>query len=78
MVGFYNAYQLSGDKAFEDAAFRLWELIEKQFVDRRYGEWYKIVRPDGTPDLSQPKAGPWECPYHNGRACLEMLARLPQ
>jgi mannobiose 2-epimerase len=76
MVGFYNAYQLSGDRRYERAALRLWELIDQCFVDRRYGEWFKIIRPDGTPDLSQPKAGPWECPYHNARACLEMLARL--
>jgi mannobiose 2-epimerase len=78
VVGFYNAYQTSGRRDFRDAALRLWELIEQRFVDRERGEWHKIVHPDGSPDLTQPKAGPWECPYHNGRACLEMLARLPE
>jgi cellobiose epimerase len=78
VVGFYNAGQLTGQQRFEHASLRLWELIEQFFVDRHYGEWFKIVRPDGTPDLSQPKTGPWECPYHNSRACLEMLARLPR
>jgi mannobiose 2-epimerase len=78
VVGFYNAYQLTGRKDFERAALRLWDGIEQRFVDRERGEWHKIVGPDGAPDLSQPKAGPWECPYHNARACLEMLARLPQ
>lgn len=78
VVGFYNAYQISGWQDFRDAALRLWDLIEQRFVDRERGEWHKIVRPDGSPDLTQPKAGPWECPYHNGRACLEMLARLPE
>jgi mannobiose 2-epimerase len=78
VVGFYNAYQISGRHDFRDAALRLWELIEQRFVDRERGEWHKIVHPDGSPDLTQPKAGPWECPYHNGRACLEMLARLPE
>jgi mannobiose 2-epimerase len=76
VVGFCNAYQLTGRREFEQAALRLWDLIEQCFVDRQYGEWHKIIRPDGAPDLTQPKAGPWECPYHNGRACLEMLARL--
>lgn len=78
MVGFYNAYQISGREDFRAAALRLWELIEQRFVDRERGEWHKVVRPDGSPDLAQPKAGPWECPYHNARACMEMLARLPE
>ena len=78
MVGFQSAYQLTGDRRFETAARRLWDLIERSFVDRQRGEWHKVVTPEGAPDLSHPKAGPWECPYHNARSCLEMLARLPE
>jgi mannobiose 2-epimerase len=78
VVGFYNAFQLTGRREFERASLRLWDLIERCFVDRQYGEWHKIIRPDGSPDLTQPKAGPWECPYHNGRACLGMLTRLTE
>ncbi len=76
MVGFWNAYQLSARREFEQASLRLWDLMEATFVDRTHGEWFKIIRPDGTPDLSQPKTGPWECPYHHSRAIMEMLRRL--
>ena len=76
LPGFYNAYQISGRPEFAEAAYRLWEYILAQFVDRERGEWFRIVHRDGTPDLSQLKIGPWECPYHNSRACMEMLARL--
>ncbi|MBL8092526.1 MAG: AGE family epimerase/isomerase, partial [Anaerolineales bacterium] len=76
VVGFTNAYQLSGDERFAAAAQRCWEIIEKQFIDRRHGEWFKIVRPDGTPVAEQVKTGPWECPYHNARMGYEMCARL--
>jgi mannobiose 2-epimerase len=76
LVGFYNAYQLSGRAEFAQAADRLWNLIETQFVDRTHGEWFKIVRRDATPDLDHLKVGPWECPYHHSRACFELLARL--
>jgi len=37
------------------------------------GEWYWGINPDGTPDLSRPRAGFWKCPYHNTRMCLEVM-----
>ena len=38
------------------------------------GEWYWGTFADGeTPDLANPKAGFWKCPYHNTRMCLEVL-----
>lgn len=77
LIGFYVGYELSGDERFFSAAGQVWEYIETKFVDRKYGEWYKILNQAGEPRLDQPKTGPWECPYHNGRACLEMLRRLP-
>jgi cellobiose epimerase len=76
LVGMYNAYQLSGRREFLHAASRLWEYISDHMIDREHGEWFRIVSRDGGPDHSQPKIGPWECPYHNSRACLEMLTRL--
>jgi cellobiose epimerase len=76
MVGFFNAYQISQRVEFAQEVDRLWQICESQFVDRQYGEWFKIVRRDGTPDLTQLKVGPWECPYHHSRACFEMLHRL--
>ncbi|RPI26814.1 MAG: N-acyl-D-glucosamine 2-epimerase [Chloroflexota bacterium] len=76
MVGFYNAYQISGDPAFARASMRCWEVIASQFVDRQYGEWYKVLDSQGIPYADHYKVGPWECPYHHSRACFEMLARL--
>lgn len=77
VVGFYNAYQISGRAEFSAAANRVWNYIEDHVVDRTNGEWFKVLRRDGTPDLDHVKTGPWECPYHNSRACFEMLSRLP-
>ncbi|MBK9713937.1 MAG: AGE family epimerase/isomerase [Kouleothrix sp.] len=76
MVGFYNAYQLSGRVQFARAAAGCWQYIEQKFVDRRHGEWFKILNRQGVPYADQHKVGPWECPYHHGRACIEMLRRL--
>lgn len=76
MVGFYNAHQLTGEEHFAEAAYRCWSYIQSHVVDRAHGEWFKRLHPDGTPDHTNYKAGPWEDPYHHGRACFEMLDRL--
>jgi len=76
VVGFYNAYQLSGQARWAEAAVRCWQYIEDHMVDRRYGEWLKVVKRDGQPRPEVPKVGPWECPYHNSRMCYEMVSRL--
>jgi mannobiose 2-epimerase len=74
-VGFFNAYQLSGDERFFAASLRSWDFIERQLIDRKNGEWFMGVSRDGKtkPPL---KVSFWKCPYHNGRACMEMIDRL--
>jgi mannobiose 2-epimerase len=76
VVGFYNAYQLSGQAHFAQAAQRCWTYIQAKMVDRRHGGWFKRLHRDGTPDHTKYKVSPWNCPYHHSRACFEMLARL--
>jgi mannobiose 2-epimerase len=76
VVGFFNAYQLTGQVHYAQAAYRCWTYIQAKVVDRTQGDWFKRLSRDGTPDHAVFKAGPWECPYHHSRACLEMLVRL--
>jgi cellobiose epimerase len=78
MPGFYNAFQLSGQEHFAQAAWRSWEYIRDKMVDRTHGDWLKRLHRDGTPDNSTNKVGPWECPYHHSRACFEMIDRLEE
>jgi cellobiose epimerase len=76
MLGFYNAYQLSGQPRFAQAARHSWDYIQANMVDRVHGDWIKKIHQDGTVDVNYYKVGPWECPYHHSRACFEMLDRL--
>jgi mannobiose 2-epimerase len=76
MLGFYNAYQISGQRRFAQAAWRIWNYIQDKMVDRVNGDWIKKLHRDGTPDTNSFKVGPWECPYHHSRACFEMVDRL--
>jgi len=76
VVGFLNAWHISGDKKFLDAAVREWEWIKTYMIDREYGEWYANVNADGTPQKSRVKADQWRCPYHNSRMGFEVMTRL--
>ena len=75
VVGFLNAFELSGREEFLDAALASWRFIEQFVIDHEYGEWYYRVSPEGRPELDLPKVSPWKCPYHNARAALEIIER---
>jgi mannobiose 2-epimerase len=76
VAGFYNAYELFGEQKYFDAANSIWDYINNYFADRSNGEWHNELYPDNTPDTSMPKAGFWKCPYHNARACFEIIRRI--
>jgi mannobiose 2-epimerase len=77
VVGFYNAYELSGERKYLDAAANIRNYIQKYFIDTEHGEWHNELNLDNKPDTGMPKAGFWKCPYHNSRACLELIRRIP-
>ncbi|MFB3786715.1 MAG: AGE family epimerase/isomerase [bacterium] len=76
VVGMINAYQLSGGEKYLLAALQCWDFIETRIVDQQRGEWFWRVSREGIVDDSQPKISEWKGPYHNTRACLEILHRL--
>jgi mannobiose 2-epimerase len=76
VVGFYNAFQVSGDAHFQARSESAWHFIQAHILDRSQGEWHWGVRADYSLMLGEDKVGLWKCPYHNSRACLEMLRRL--
>ncbi|MFM9075343.1 MAG: AGE family epimerase/isomerase [Bacteroidota bacterium] len=75
IVGCVNAWQLTGEPKWMDAAHQVWNFIDKHLIDREAGEWHWRVDRDGQVCRDEDKAGPWKCPYHNGRAALEVLER---
>ena len=77
VVGFLNAWQISGDRTFLDVAVRNWEWIKTYMIDYEYGEWYGNVDADLTPRKNGVKADQWRCPYHNSRMGLEVITRFP-
>jgi cellobiose epimerase len=76
VVGYLNTYILTREPKYLDAAFVVTKFIEKYVADSKDGEWYFRVDPDGKPVTKHEKAGFWKCPYHNTRACLEIMHRM--
>lgn len=76
VVGCVNAYEINHDKKYLDAAFGFWDFLKRYQIDKRYGEWYYRVDEHARPILTYDKVGPWKCPYHNARMCLEIMRRV--
>ena len=75
MVGFLDAYQLTQDDALLSLSYRAWQFAQRHLLDAELGEWRWGVGADYQPLREQDKIGFWKCPYHNARACLEVLHR---
>lgn len=75
MVGFFNAYQVSGNSKYLAKSIKSWLFVNTSLKDSKNGEWFWGIYPDGTL-MKENKAGFWKCPYHNGRACIEILKRI--
>lgn len=73
--GFYNAWQMTGDEEFLDAANGVWNWIKTYQRDSENGEWYSEVNNKGKPSKRLVKGGNWKTSYHNGRCCMEILRR---
>jgi mannobiose 2-epimerase len=78
MVGFYNAWQLTGEDRYRDAAIQEWSWIKRYQKDPHGGDWFWAVSSSGIADTHQLKGGNWKTPYHNARSCMELLRRIGQ
>ncbi len=75
VVGLINLYELTRNDLHLAQAIKCWEYITKNLIDHKNGEWFWSIKADGTPNLVENKTGFWKCPYHNARACLEVMSR---
>lgn len=76
MVGFMDAFSISGKEKYFSAMLKSWDFIKTYIVDKEYGEWHWRVNREGIPQTTDYKVGFWKCPYHNSRALIEMVRRF--
>lgn len=75
VVGFLNAFSLSGRREYLDAALQTWDLIDRRLIDHGGGEWFTRLTREGEPIPGLDKVDFWKCPYHNTRAMIEVDER---
>jgi len=76
MVGFFSSWQITGNKKYLDNSIQAWAYTKTCIKDDAYGEWLWGRNADGSIMGGQDKAGMWKCPYHNSRACIEIINRI--
>ena len=88
LVGFMNAYEITGNDKYWETVKLSWDFIDRYVIDHQRGEWYTKVSRLGVPFLTEPeddpspyyrndrKIDPWKCPYHNGRSMMELVKRI--
>ncbi|GAA4322710.1 cellobiose 2-epimerase [Mucilaginibacter gynuensis] len=78
MVGFYNAWQVSSDVKYAELSTQVWHFVKQHILDIEKGEWVWGITADGKLMPGEDKVGIWKCPYHNSRACIEIINRISQ
>jgi mannobiose 2-epimerase len=76
MVGFYNAFEITGEEGYADLSIGNWNFVKDHILDKEHGEWVWGINANGKPMPGQDKVGVWKCPYHNTRACMEIIKRI--
>jgi mannobiose 2-epimerase len=76
LVGYLNAYQITGQKIFSAAFADTWKFIKAYQKNTQHGEWHWFSTLDLHTETQPYKAGFWKASYHNGRAMMEVSRRL--
>jgi mannobiose 2-epimerase len=74
IVGYFNAYQITGNEKYLDNSLNCWNYTKNHIVDNKSGGWFNSVSESGVTGNGD-KGGFWVCPYHNGRMCMEVFER---
>ena len=76
VVGFWNAWEISGDEAFKEKSLQVWQYVQEQIIDHEQGEWHWGRDENENLLHNKIKASMWKTPYHNARMCLEIMQRI--
>ncbi len=76
MIGLVKAWQITGNQQYMKNAANIWDYITKFIINVEYGEWNAVIDKFNHVITKGDRVGFWKCPYHNTRACIEVINRL--
>jgi len=76
IVGYFDAWEISGEEKFLDYAINCWHYTRDHFIDRTNGGWFSRVNADGEAGGDKAASSGGICPYHNGRMSMEIMERV--
>ena len=79
VIGFFNAYQLTGDDRFIKLTQDIIKYIKDYISDREGGvfrEWLSRADAGRHEHPNILRVNKWKEPYHNGRMCMELIERI--
>lgn len=76
MVGFFNVWQITQDESYLKKSLNSWQFVKNYVLNKEKGEWYWGITDTYSVMQGRDKVGIWKCPYHNSRACMEIIKRI--
>ena len=76
MTGFLHVWTIEPHDKWWHHSVNTWSFVKRYIRHPHGNEWRWGIQADHTPMPGQDKAGFWKCPYHNSRACLEIIQLL--
>ena len=76
MVGFFTVWQITSLPTYLSYSLNSWQFVKNKIIDHTNGEWFWGVNENGEAMQGEDKVGLWKCPYHNTRACIELINRI--
>ncbi|HKD38480.1 MAG TPA: AGE family epimerase/isomerase, partial [Pirellulales bacterium] len=61
---------------YGEAFVRQWDFIRRVQIDSIHGGWFATIAADGKPLANRQKSDRWTEGYHQGRALMNVIARL--
>ena len=66
-------YLFPEESEYTHAANRMWDYIDMELIDHKYGGWYLSGLDESPASKSGKKAQPWKGAYHDGRSLIRVV-----